>query len=179
MKKKIDAFDYAKEITKVTAKGILITTKADKVNTMTVGWSSLGVEWNRQIFTIYVRESRFTHEQLEKNPEFTVNIPMGDFDKSILGKVGTKTGWKLDKIEENGLTLEEPEVISVPGIKEFPLTLECKVLYKKTQPLNEINIDPEFMEHEYPHAVDDKYAVLNNSPHTEYIAEIVAAYIIQ
>ena len=92
--------------------------------------------------------------------------------------IEAESGFLASGLEGKG-RMEEPEVISVPGIKEFPLTLECKVLYKKTQPLNEINIDPEFMEHEYPHAVDDKYAVLNNSPHTEYIAEIVAAYIIE
>ncbi len=179
MKKKIDAFDYAKEILLATKKGILITTKADKVNSMAVSWGSLGIEWGKPTFTIYIRESRFTHEQLEKNPEFTVNIPLGEYDRSIIGKTGTKTGWKIDKIKEFGLTMEEPEIVSVPAIKEFPLTLECKVLYRKTQQLDEIKISPEEREYEYPHVVSDKFAVLNNVPHTAYIAEIVSAYIIE
>lgn len=177
MKKKIDAFDYAKEITQATKKGILITTKADKVDTMTVGWGSIGTEWNVPIFTIYVRTSRFTHEQLEKNPEFTVNIPLGDYDKKIIGKAGSLTGWKTDKIQELSLTLEEPEVISVPGIKEFPLTLECKVLYKKDQPIEEIGVDNR--DGIYPPEISDQYASRNNYPHTEYIAQIVDAYIIE
>lgn len=179
MKKKIDAFDYAKEIVQATKKGILITTKADKVNTMAVSWGALGIEWGRPTFTIYIRESRFTHEQLEKNPEFTVNIPLGEYDRSLVGKSGTKTGWQMDKVSEFGLITEEPEIISVPGIKQYPFTLECKVLYSKTQTLDEIRISPEALEKEYPHAVDDKFAVLNNWPHTEYIGEIVAAYIIE
>lgn len=32
-----------------------------------------------------------------------------------------------------GLTLEEPEIVSAPGIRELPLTLECRVIYKQPQ----------------------------------------------
>ena len=46
MKKEINAFDYAKEIVSSIGKGILLTTKSgEKVNTMTIGWGTLGVEW--------------------------------------------------------------------------------------------------------------------------------------
>lgn len=81
MKQEINVFEYAKEITSAIPKGILITTKVDKVNSMTIGWGSLGIEWGLPIFTTYVRTGRFTAEQLIKNPEFTVNIPFGDFNK--------------------------------------------------------------------------------------------------
>ena len=36
MKQEINVFEYAKEIISSTSKGILITTKADKVNSMTI-----------------------------------------------------------------------------------------------------------------------------------------------
>ena len=85
MKRKIDVFEYAKDITTAISKGILITTKANKINAMTIGWGSLGIEWGLPIFTAYVRTGRFTAEQLQKNPEFTINIPVGDFNKKILG----------------------------------------------------------------------------------------------
>ena len=39
----------------------------------------------------------------------------------------------MDKIAKAGLTLVEPEVISVPGIQEYPLTLECRVIYRQEQ----------------------------------------------
>ena len=35
----------------------------------------------------------------------------------------------IDKVKELGPTLEDPDKISVPGIKELPLTLECKIVY--------------------------------------------------
>lgn len=66
MKRKIDVFEYAKDITTAISKGILITTKANKINAMTIGWGSLGIEWGLPIFTAYVRTGRFTAEQLQK-----------------------------------------------------------------------------------------------------------------
>ncbi|MCQ5323775.1 hypothetical protein NE593_11655, partial [Megasphaera massiliensis] len=69
------------------------------------------------------------------NPEFTVNIPVGAFDRSILGMAGTTSGQDGDKIEKIGLTLVDPEVISVPGIIDLPVTLECRVLFQKDQEL--------------------------------------------
>ena len=134
MKEKINVFEYSREILEALNKGILITSKyEDKVNTMTISWGALGIEWSKPMFTIYVREHRFTKSLLDKNPEFTVNVPLGDYDKKIVGLAGVKSGRDMDKIKELGLTLEEPETISVPGIKEFPLTLECRVVYKQQQ----------------------------------------------
>jgi len=70
MKKEIVVFDYANEIMKGVKTGVLVTTKVeDKVNPMTISWGTLGVEWGKPIFTIFVRENRFTKHQLEKNPE--------------------------------------------------------------------------------------------------------------
>ena len=136
-------FDSSKEILKSLQKGVLLTTKADgKVNTMTVSWGALGIEWAKPIVTIYVRKHRFTHEQLEKNPEFTLSIPFGGFNRKILGIAGTKSGRNLDKIMEPGVALEDPETISVPGIRELPLTLECRVVYKQDQ--DPQNIKPEY-----------------------------------
>ena len=66
MKEKIDVFAYTGEIMKAMKTGILLTTKAgDQVNTMTIGWGVLGIEWAAPIFTVFVRESRFTRDCLE------------------------------------------------------------------------------------------------------------------
>jgi len=128
MKTKINAFDYASEICKALPKGILLTTKAgEQVNTMTIGWGHIGIEWGKPIFVAYVRESRHTKAMLEENGEFTVNVPLGEYDPKILGYCGTKSGRDTDKIADMNLTLVEGESVSVPGIKEFPLTLECRL----------------------------------------------------
>lgn len=166
MKKVIDAFDYAGDICKAMKKGILLTTKAEgRVNTMTIGWGTMGIEWGRPMFVAYVRESRYTHEMLERSGEFTVNIPVGAVDSKILGVCGTKSGRDMDKIRELNLTLEEPMNISVPGIKELPLTLECKILYRMEQTLDTIPQD--IIEKYYP----------NGDFHYAYYGQIVGAYI--
>ena len=166
MKKVIDAFDYAGDICKAMKKGILLTTKAEgQVNTMTIGWGPMGIEWGRPMFVAYVRESRYTHEMLERSGEFTVNIPVGAVDSKILGVCGTKSGRDMDKIRELNLTLEDPMNISVPGIKELPLTLECKILYRMEQTLDTIPQD--IIEKYYP----------NGDFHYAYYGQIVGAYI--
>lgn len=136
MIKTVDVFDYAGQICKSMKKGILLTTKADgKVNTMTIGWGKIGIEWNRPVFIAYVRETRFTKEMLEKNGEFTVNIPVNEIDSRILAFCGRTSGRDTDKVRDLGLTLVESQAVSVPGILELPLTLECKVIYKQKQDL--------------------------------------------
>lgn len=174
MKQTIDAFDYAGHICKAMRKGILLTTKVgERVNTMTIGWGKIGIEWNRPIFVAYVRETRYTKEMLEDGDEFTVNIPYDEVDNKILGYCGTKSGRDTDKISDMGLTLVESDVVDVPGIRQLPLTLECKVIYKQKQDLNSV-----------PEAVIKRfYPVLDESGfqdyHIAYYGEIVNAYLIQ
>lgn len=173
MKRKINVWDYAGEIIEKTGNGVLLTTKAgDAVNTMTIGWGTLGIQWGKPIFIAYVRQSRYTKELLDKNGEFTVNVPMGEFNKKILGVCGSKSGRDMDKIRELGLTLEEANNISVPGIKELPLTLECKVIYKQDQVLD--FLEEESRSHYYAPGTADEYDY-----HTAYYGEIVDAYIIE
>ncbi|MGX6979462.1 flavin reductase family protein [Vagococcus elongatus] len=178
MKQKIQIWDHAEEILSAVSKGVLLTTKSkDKVNAMTISWGTLGIEWSKPIFTVFVRENRFTRQLLEENGEFTINIPMENFDKKILGICGKKTGRNTDKIEEAKLTLVESEKISVPAIRELPLTLECRVIYKQKQ-------DPEAITEDnknkyYPQDVDSSFHGSNRDYHTAYYGEILDAYIIQ
>ncbi len=178
MKKEIQVLDYAGEIMKALQSGVLLTTKVeDKVNSMTISWGTLGIEWGTPIFTVFIRENRFTKQQLDKNPEFTINIPVGEFNKKILGFCGTKSGHTTDKISELNLTLEEPSKISVPAIKELPLTLECRVVYKQKQDENAITEENRLKC--YPQDVDSSFHGANKDYHTAYYGEIVSAYIIE
>ena len=174
MKKQIDAFDYAGHICKSMKKGILLTTKSgDSVNTMTIGWGKIGIEWNRPVFIAYVRETRYTKQLLEGNGEFTVNIPYGEYDSKILNYCGKLSGRDTNKIQDLGLTLVDSDVVQTPGIQELPLTLECKVIYKQQQDLTRM-----------PQAVIDRfYPVVNEEGfqdyHIAYYGEIVNAYLIE
>ena len=179
MKREIDVFQHASEILTALDRGILITTKAnDRVNSMTISWGMLGIEWATPQFITFVRQGRFTKHNLDLNPEFTVNVPMEGrpYDRSILGFCGTKSGKDVDKISDLGLTLVEPSVISVPGIRELPLTLECKVSYQQNQVLE--SIDGPMREKFYPQDVDGSFHGANRDVHTAYYGQIVAAYII-
>lgn len=177
IKKEIQVLDYAAEIMNAVKKGVLLTTKAgDKVNTMTISWGTLGIEWGREIFTAFVREHRFTREQLKQNPEFTINIPYGEFDKKILGVSGTKSGKNIDKIKELGLTLVDGECVSVPAIQELPLTLECRVVYQQMQ--NKEAIPEDINSQYYPLDVPSSNPSANKDYHEAYYGEIVKAYIV-
>lgn len=172
MNQKINAFDYAGDICKAMSRGILLTTKRDgKVNTMTIGWGHIGIEWGKPIFVAYVRDSRYTREMMDGSEEFTVNIPYGELDAKILGFCGTKSGRDVDKITEMGLTLVESGNVSVPGIKELPLTLECKKLYKLKQ--DTAGIPQDIQARYYP--ADGQG---NQDFHFAYYGEIVGAYMI-
>ena len=160
MKKKIDVFEHMGEILNGVKNGVLITGKADgRVNSMTISWGMVGVEWGKPVFITFIRESRFTRSLLEKNGEFTVNIPLDDSAKEI------------------GLTYEEPETISVPGVKELPLTLECKVVYKQTQDTEAMT--EENREKFYPQNVESSFSGANRDTHIAYYGEIVDAYVIE
>lgn len=173
MKLEINAWEYAPQIMEQLGKGVLLTTKADgKVNTMTVGWGALCIEWGKPIFIAYVRKSRYTKELLDKNLEFTVNIPFGEYDRSVLGICGTCSGRDTDKIGQLGLTLEEPLTVSVPAIRQLPLTLECKVIYRQAQDLKAI--DPESDARFYAKGTPNE-----GDYHTAYYGEITAAYIVK
>ena len=173
MKKEVNVWDYAGHIMQDIGKGILLTTKADgKVNTMTIGWGFIGVQWAKPVFVALVRESRYTKELLDKNGEFTVNVPLGEIDKNILAVCGTKSGRDMDKIRELGLTLEEGQTVSVPAIRELPLTLECKVIYQQDQ--DPAAIDPEVDARFYTKGTRNE-----GDYHTAYYGEITAAYIVK
>ena len=172
-RRKIDFREYAKDIIEALPRGILLTTKADgKVNSMVIGWGTLGINWRKPVFAAYVRKSRYTHDLLEKNPEFTVNVPVGSFDPEILSVCGSKSGRELDKLAACGLTAVDARNVSVPALKELPLTLECRVMYRQDQDAEEYDADT--LSTLYP---SDAQGV--RDIHTTYFGEIVDAYILE
>jgi len=175
VKESIQAFDYAADICKAMKKGILLTTKSQgKVNTMTIGWGMLGIEWGKPIFIAYVRKSRHTRQLLDETGEFTVNIPLENAEADVLKICGTRSGRDLDKIAHLNLTLEESQVVNVPGIKEFPITLECKVIYRREQEFSLISED--LLDRYYPRHRTGTAPGSNRDCHVVYYGEIVNAY---
>ena len=170
MKIRINPFDYAETITKALKPGILLNTNGEKFNSMVIGWGHLGILWGMETFVVYVRQSRYTKQQLDRTKEFTISVPLeGKLSPEIIRIFGAQSGRDYNKADY--VTLEEPEYIHTPGIREYPLTLECEVLYQQDQILNDI--PQEVIGKYYAHEEDaDNF-------HTVYVGKIVAAYIIK
>ena len=168
-KRKIEAPEYAAAVVRGLQPGLLLTTKTgDKINTMAIGWGTVGRVWEKPVFIAFVRDRRYTRQMLDGSGEFTVNVPVGPVDRKLLGFCGSRSGRDLDKIAAAGMTTVEPEIISAPGLKEFPLTLECRVLYRQEQEADKL--DGQIRRSFYSVETDD---------HICFYGEIVAAYVIE
>jgi flavin reductase (DIM6/NTAB) family NADH-FMN oxidoreductase RutF len=131
-----------------------------KVNTMTVSWGGVGVLWNKEVVTIYVRPQRYTHQFLDKTDCFTLSFYDGM--KDALTICGRKSGRDTDKIAEAGLHLTGEE--NYPWFEESRLVLCCKALYRST--LEPAKMADGIEEKNYP----------AKDYHDVYIAEIVKVW---
>lgn len=170
MKQLIQPFDYAKEFSQTLGRGILLNTQDEKFNSMVIGWGHLGIIWGIPTYTVYVRQSRYTKALLDKTGVFTISAPLGAPDREINRILGTLSGRDVDKAAMAGLRLTEPVENGVPGIAQYPLTLECRVLYRQDQVLAQI-----------PDAIRSRYYNPQGPDaenfHTAYIGQITAAYL--
>lgn len=172
MKEKIDVFDYAEQLSKALPQGILLNTAGEKFNSMVIGWGTLGTLWGLPTYTVFVRQSRYTKAQLDRMGEFTVSAPVaGRLSPEVFRICGSLSGREVDKAAAASLTLVDAEEIRTPGIREYPLTLECRVLYRQDQAPDEI--PEEIRERFYSRGTD------LGDFHTAYIGQIVSAYIIR
>lgn len=174
MKVYISPFDYAHVILNALKKGVLLTTKnGDRSNTMSISWGTIGIQWRKPVFITFVRGCRHTKHMLDETGEFTVNIPLDSVDPNIISFCGCHSGRDVDKIQALGLHTEAPDTIGVPGIRELPLTLECRVVYTQQQ-LPECMSGEQVRSH-YPENSNN----VHDDFHTAYYGEIVNAYIIR
>lgn len=176
MKKYVDLYEYAPHIlTCLNKGGILVTTKVDEiVNPITVAWLTIGQQWNKQIIQIYIRHTRYTKALLDTASDFTLNIPMemNEQVRAILKVCGTTSGKDTNKIEVAGIHLNDSKCIVTPGIKELPLTIECKIIYKQMQ--DAFVMPEDVLQRYYPNYKNEPEDV-----HTVYYGEVLASYIIE
>lgn len=72
-------------------------------NAMTVSWGGLGVLWGKNVVTLYLRQSRYTKEIIDREGLFTLSS-LGPQYRRALSICGSKTGRDCDKFTEAGLT---------------------------------------------------------------------------
>ena len=129
-------------------------------NTMTVSWGQLGVLWNKNVATVYVRPQRHTLSFLEQNDTFTLSFFKEQY-RPALALCGSKSGRDLDKAKAANLTpvFDEGSV----WFDEAQLVLVCRKLYRQPM-LPECFLDK---------AVDEKN--YNGDYHICFIGEIIKA----
>ena len=165
--REINFDELSKEAIEQLIKGAFLTVKdkEDRLNTMTIGWGSIGYMWKRPVFMVMVRKSRFTYDLMENTNEFTVSFPLNNQLKKELGVCGTKSGREINKFKECNLTPISSKKIQTPVIEECDLHFECKIVYK--QAMNEQGMSDEIKE---IYGAEKDY-------HTLYYGEILSCYV--
>ena len=85
------------------------------------------------MLSISVRPSRASHELIESDGEFVVNVPWPAMEV-VSDFVGTTTMDKVDKRQETGLTTLPASKVSAPLLADCPVNIECRVLEKVSLP---------------------------------------------
>jgi len=165
-KTEVDFTDYLKSTLKFMSRyGLLLTSisREGKANVMTIGWGTIGIIWNKPIFVVLVRPSRFTYNFIKDTGIFTVNVPSERIIEAV-SFCGTVSGRDYDKFKEKELTPLPGEKVKSPLIKECLVHYECKVVHKNVVIPKELalNISSLF----YP----------ENDYHNIFFGEIMATY---
>lgn len=164
MTKQIPYEHYASQFLTQLPRGAFLTVKAgERINTMTIGWGSIGYMWKRPIMTVMVRQSRYTYQLMEEAADFSVSLPVQGELKQDLSIAGTKSGRDIDKFKECKLTAKNAQEIASPIIGECDLIFECRPVFKQIMEADKLS--PEIQEY---------YA--NNDLHVIYYAEILTCY---
>lgn len=115
-------------------------------NMMTVSWGQVGVLWNKNVATAYVRPQRHTRKFCDESDTFTLSF-FGEEKREVLKLCGAKSGRDIDKMHMPGLTPAFGN--GAVFFEEAKLVLICRKLYTgKIVP--EGFCDSEALEKNYP-----------------------------
>ena len=141
---KFKKMTFLKEFTTPQMPAILSAGDKNNYNSMAIEWGSIGVSWKMPIFTVYVKDERYTYEFMQKTEYFTVSIINKKLFKKFANIYGTKSGRDINKeeaagthiqfLDDGGITFKEAEEVfvcrmlgkafiqdedSYPGLKAF------------------------------------------------------------
>lgn len=164
--KKIDISELKfNPFTKIGKEWMLITGGSmESFNTMTASWGQLGILWNKNVLTCYIRPNRYTYEFVENSGSFTASF-FGEEYRKALSFCGSHSGRDCDKAAETGLTPEEFDGNVAFG--EADMVLVCRKLYSYDVAAEGFLTDDGINEQVYG---SDPY-------HRAYISEITAVYV--
>ncbi|MFB0918046.1 MAG: flavin reductase family protein [Clostridiaceae bacterium] len=144
---------------------LTVRDEAGNENVMTISWGNIGFEWGRPIFTILVRNSRFTSSIIENAKEFTVSIATNAGAREKLSIAGTRSGRNFDKFKDGKIERMPGKSVNVSVIKGADIYYECKIVYKH-------KIDPSVLA---PEVQATSY--IDGDYHNIYYGEIVECYL--
>ena len=141
---KFKKMTFLKEFTTPQMPAILSAGDKNHYNSMAIEWGSIGVSWKMPIFTVYVKDERYTYEFMQTTEYFTVSIISKKLFKKFANIYGTKSGRDMNKeevagthiqfLDDGGITFKEAEEVfvckmlgkafiqdedSYPGLKAF------------------------------------------------------------
>lgn len=134
----------------------------DKVNTMTASWGGVGVLWNENVVTAYIRPQRYTKEFVDQQGCFSLSF----FDgyKKELGVLGSVSGKDTDKIKD--VDFHVTYLDGVPTFEEAKLVFIVEKIYEDTIK-SDCFLDTQIDQKCYP----------EKDYHTMYIAKIKNVYV--
>ena len=143
-----------------------------KNNIITVAWAGT-ICTNPPMLSISVRPERYSYEMIKSTKEFVVNLTTRDLVRAC-DYCGVTSGRDVDKFEKMKLTPIKLPNVSVPGIKESPVNIECRV--KKIEELGShtmfiadvvgVTLDDEYMDEKGKFNINNTGLVMNS--HGEY-----------
>lgn len=98
---------------------------AERSNMLTVAWTGI-LCTNPAMCYISVRPERHSHAMIKERMEFTINLTPASLAREV-DWAGVRSGADHDKWAATGLTPEPGVKVACPGVKECPVSLECRV----------------------------------------------------
>lgn len=131
----------------------------NKVNTMTVSWGGMGVIWGKNVFFLFIRDSRYTKEFIDNNSFLSVSF-LGESHRDALTYCGSHSGREEDKIAKAGLSVGYK--MGIPYIDEADAVVLGQKL-SATRLTEDSFLVPEIAKKWYQ----------DNDMHTMYILEVM------
>jgi flavin reductase (DIM6/NTAB) family NADH-FMN oxidoreductase RutF len=159
----VDFMAVYENVMKQIQEGAFLTVRAgEALNTMTIGWATIGFAWRKPVMMVMVRSSRHTFGLIEKAADFTVSVPTAEVKKA-LAFCGTKSGRDVDKFQACGLKTAPGRQVVSPIIQIPGIHFECRIVYKDA-------VDPAHLARDYDPIYPER------DYHTLYFGEIQAGY---
>ena len=144
------------------------------VDVMNMAWGGVCAS---NMVALNIDEDHKTTQNIKERMAFTLSV--ADIDHLEESDFfGIASGNKMeDKFERTGMHAVRSDKVDAPVIEEYPLTLECKVVYKQEQDPDQISEKRKKIF--YPEDVDGSFYGANRDYHTAYYGQILNAYILE